>query len=194
MGLDMYLKRFPRIPGLSGEQYEEVEGVVVATAFEKSEVNGVRHYRYIGITEAIDFAKELEFIKPEYNETLNEALQEQSIGNGSWVRFGEEAGYWRKANAIHQWFVKNVQKGVDDCGTYEVTASDLGRLNNIVQQILDDRNLAAKLLPPQSGFFFGSTEIDDWYWSDLEDTLEILTNAFETTNWETQVLMYHSSW
>ena len=23
---------------------------------------------------------------------------------------------WRKANAIHKWFVDNVQDGVDDCG------------------------------------------------------------------------------
>lgn len=27
----------------------------------------------------------------------------------------EEVGYWRKANAIHGWFVDNVQKGNDDC-------------------------------------------------------------------------------
>jgi len=30
----------------------------------------------------------------------------------------EEVMYWRKANHIHGWFVKNVQKGKDDCGTY----------------------------------------------------------------------------
>ena len=29
----------------------------------------------------------------------------------------EEVGYWRKANAIHGWFVRNVQNGKDDCGT-----------------------------------------------------------------------------
>ena len=27
----------------------------------------------------------------------------------------EEVGYWRKANAIHKWFVDNVQDGNDDC-------------------------------------------------------------------------------
>ena len=32
----------------------------------------------------------------------------------------EEAGYWRKANAIHRWFVENVQKGEDDCRDYYV--------------------------------------------------------------------------
>ena len=30
----------------------------------------------------------------------------------------EEAGYWRKANQIHNWFVQNVQNGNDDCGSY----------------------------------------------------------------------------
>lgn len=30
----------------------------------------------------------------------------------------EDAGYWRKANAIHRWFVDNVQHGDDDCREY----------------------------------------------------------------------------
>ncbi len=29
-----------------------------------------------------------------------------------------EVMYWRKSNAIHKWFVDNVQGGVDDCGNY----------------------------------------------------------------------------
>ena len=32
----------------------------------------------------------------------------------------EEVGYWRKANQIHNWFVKNVQKDQDDCKEYRV--------------------------------------------------------------------------
>ncbi len=36
-----------------------------------------------------------------------------------------EVGYWRKANQIHNWFVKNVQGGVDDCGYYGVTKEKL---------------------------------------------------------------------
>lgn len=26
-----------------------------------------------------------------------------------------KVGYWRKANAVHKWFVENVQDGVDEC-------------------------------------------------------------------------------
>jgi hypothetical protein len=37
------------------------------------------------------------------------------------------AGYWRKANAVHGWFVNHVQRGVDDCKPYMVERSDLER-------------------------------------------------------------------
>ena len=37
----------------------------------------------------------------------------------------EEVGYWRKANAIHKWFVDNVQKGEDDCGEYLVSKKNI---------------------------------------------------------------------
>lgn len=40
----------------------------------------------------------------------------------------EEVGYWRKANAIHNWFVNNVQDGKDDCKDYYVELSQLKEL------------------------------------------------------------------
>ena len=40
----------------------------------------------------------------------------------------ESVAYWRKANAIHKWFVDNVQNGTDDCGKYRVTVDQLKQL------------------------------------------------------------------
>jgi hypothetical protein len=48
----------------------------------------------------------------------------------------EEVGYWRKANAIHQWFVDNVQDGKDDCASYYVSKEQLKELLGIVNQVL----------------------------------------------------------
>jgi hypothetical protein len=48
----------------------------------------------------------------------------------------EEAGYWRKANAIHQWFVENVQDGEDDCKEYEVSAEQMEELLDLVKKVL----------------------------------------------------------
>lgn len=36
--------------------------------------------------------------------------------------------YWRKANAIHSWFVGNVQGGCDDCKSYRVEPEQLVEL------------------------------------------------------------------
>jgi hypothetical protein len=104
-----------------------------------------------------------------------------------------EAMYWRKANAIHKWFVDNVQDGTDDCGTYWVSQDNLEQLLSVIETVLQDRSHAMTLLPPTSGFFFGSTEIDEWYWHDLEQTRDRLRTilAQDNTGWDFE---YHSSW
>lgn len=50
----------------------------------------------------------------------------------------EEIGYWRKANAIHSWFVDNVQDGVDDCGEYEVYKKKMEELLAICERLLKE--------------------------------------------------------
>ena len=53
---------------------------------------------------------------------------------------------------------------------------------------------AEKLLPTQSGFFFGNTEYNQWYIQDLKLTKDILENILETTDFEKEVIIYTSSW
>ena len=60
--------------------------------------------------------------------------------------------------------------------------------------IIEDPSVAMMHLPTQSGFFFGSTGYDEYYLEDIEDTIEILTNVLETTDFETQMIAYSSSW
>ena len=91
----------------------------------------------------------------------------------------EEFGYWRKANAIHKWFVDNVQDGVDDCKEYYVSQSKMEELLELCKKVKENPNLASELLPRQVGFFFGSDEYDDLYFSDIDDTIEILESALK---------------
>jgi hypothetical protein len=92
----------------------------------------------------------------------------------------EEVGYWRKANQIHKWFVDNVQNGVDNCGEYLVKEDQLANLLETCKLILDkDPSKASVLLPVQSGFFFGSTDYDQYYFKDLENTVKIIESLFE---------------
>lgn len=86
----------------------------------------------------------------------------------------EQIGYWRKANAIHKWFVDNVQDGEDNCGTYYVDIDDLMNLLNLCKEVKNNPEKAEELLPPQSGFFFGDVSIDEYYFSDIDHTIEML--------------------
>ena len=52
-----------------------------------------------------------------------------------------DVGYWRKANQIHNWFVNNVQDGVDDCKEYYVSDEKLKELLDIVNKILEESKL-----------------------------------------------------
>jgi hypothetical protein len=107
----------------------------------------------------------------------------------------EEVGYWRKANHIHAWFVENIQGGEDDCDYHrEVMREDLEALRDVCHEVLCNPDLAEKLLPTQGGFFFGSTEYDEYYISDIKDTIEIIDKALETTDFDKDMLFYRSSW
>ena len=110
------------------------------------------------------------------------------------IHDGNEVGYWRKANQIHRWFVQNVQNGVDDCGEYKVTAEQLIQLYNICNEVLNDHSLAEELLPAQSGFFFGNTNYDDWYFNDVENTKRIIDEILEYKPYCLDDLYYSSSW
>tara|TARA_B100002019_G_C21050604_1_gene489066 strand:- start:68 stop:634 length:567 start_codon:yes stop_codon:yes gene_type:complete len=78
--------------------------------------------------------------------------------------------YWCKTNAIHNWFVQNVQNGVDDCGRHYVSAEQLVQLSDLVNNTLNNPDKASAYLPTVSGCFFGGLEYDDWYFNKLQYT------------------------
>lgn len=91
----------------------------------------------------------------------------------------ESIAYWRKANAIHNWFVENVQDGEDDCKSYEVGLEDLEKLVKLCKIVRENHDKAEELLPTTSGFFFGSTDYDDWYFHNIDETIEQLKKVLE---------------
>ena len=102
--------------------------------------------------------------------------------------------YWRKSNAIHRWFVENIQDGEDDCRNYEISTEKLIELRDLCKQICKNKNdiEADELLPTQEGFFFGGTEYDEWYYEDLERTYKELTILLKEDKYDWYE--YGSSW
>ena len=103
-----------------------------------------------------------------------------------------EAMYWRKANAIHDWFVTMVQEGVDDCKEYFVDTEQLDDLIALCNEALTTKD--TDLLQTSSGFFFGSTEYDQYDWDEITRTRDelskLLTNP-QAKHWD---FYYRSSW
>lgn len=143
--------------------------------------------------------------------------EEKNIDTSKVSHIVESVGQWRKTNAIHRWFVQNVQDGEDDCNEYEVSKEQLSQLYNLCIQVVEgsilvdgtitngysssngsskvisNPELAAKLLPRAEGFFFGSTDYDEWYMQDLKDTIEILKPIVEREH-DSASYHYSSSW
>jgi hypothetical protein len=133
----------------------------------------------------------------------------------------EDVMYWRKANAIHNWFVRNVQNGEDNCSEYYVNEEQLRELVDDCKSSLEYLNSCKKIKHPVEvgfdgkgpliqemefydvdedkialqtvrGFFFGETKYDDWYKNNLEKTIETLEKSFEDT--PEADYYYSSSW
>jgi len=133
--------------------------------------------------------------------------------------------YWRKANAIHNWFVQNIQEGKDDCGTYDVSVEQLTSLRDLCAKVIstakevpgrvkngevsidggpftpiyEDGNIIANtdeiasLMPTTRGCFFGSTEYDEHYMSDIKKTKEVLDKVL-SSDLDGWYFEYSSSW
>lgn len=87
----------------------------------------------------------------------------------------EDCGYWGRANSIHNWMVENVQDGEDNCKEYQVEQEKLEQLLDICQKIKGNPTLAPELLPPTQGLFFCYTDYEDYYFENIDLTIQILT-------------------
>ena len=102
--------------------------------------------------------------------------------------------YWRKANAIHAWFVENCQDGRDECQEAWVSREQLQELLDLCKEVLENKGKAAELLSSKSGFFFGSTDYDEWYFQDIEFTATRLEKILTDPALEKMDFYYQSSW
>ena len=126
------------------------------------------------------------------------------LGEGDLTKYGEFAGiqidypvlYWRKANAIHGWFVNECAGGVDNCQPVYVSRESLVELRDLCKQAVMEPAMAGDILPPTSGFFFGHYDIDEWYMEDMKYTVKALDHVLSTIpaddwNWS---FIYQASW
>lgn len=114
------------------------------------------------------------------------------------LRFADvrvQLAYWRKANEIHNFFISECADGKDDCSPVYVFRKNLNELLRRCNLILEtkDVEIAKNTLPTKSGFFFGGTEYDEYYFQSLEETKKVLENILQNSqdDWEFE---YQASW
>ena len=133
-------------------------------------------------------------ITPEYREVVNSAgmshIQDDNDVYGAYVSVN--CAYWRKANQIHNWFVENVQDGEDNCSEYYVSKEQLKELLNACKIAYNNKD--PKELMPREGFFFGGTDIDEYYWLDIKDTIEQIERLTKLPEFDDLSFYYQSSW
>lgn len=126
---------------------------------------------------------------------IGEAIFTEHSYGMEWRKLSTEIGYWRKANQIHNWFVENVQNGVDECEPHLVTKEKLQELLVGVTKVLALGDKAAEeIFPPSEGFFFGSTDYGEYYYEMMEHTKEVMEQTLEKTDFDKEIVFYQSSW
>ena len=133
-----------------------------------------------------------EAVFPKWNEIVEVADMKDVATDIYGVDVEVTCAYWCKSNQIHKWFVDNVQDGNDNCGEYYVSLDDIEKLVLACDTAWVNKDTS--ILPPESGFFFGSTDTDEWYWEQIRTTSKRLREILEDPTLQDASLFYQSSW
>lgn len=99
--------------------------------------------------------------------------------------------YWRKFNALHQYFFDHFGNGDEDnCVDMFLDIDGIRKLlmtlKDLRKQIKQDedgnvinKEVCEEVLPTQAGFFFGDTAYDKYYVMDIDDTIKKLANVID---------------
>lgn len=143
----------------------------------------------------VNFPKELEQFKEDFNYCTNE----YSIG------------YWRKFNALHSFIVNEFADGEDNCQRIYLNEESIQKILKVLKEVKEsfkdakiikqendyivyDNPMAKELLPTQEGFFFGSTEYDNYYLEDVDYSINLFEKVLKLIEEYDYDIYYQASW
>ena len=145
-------------------------------------------------------------------EKEREAYDEANRQRPHFSDYAEEIGYFRKVNFLVSFF--NYE---ENCELKEITYEEVKWLKTACETVLDAytdsegwrnredadaydyedepwEDVADSYLPTQEGFFFGSTDYDEYYISDVREVKEWCEKVLADTNKEEDVLIMDCWW
>lgn len=100
-----------------------------------------------------------------------------------------------KANQIRKWIVDNTKYEPDwDCVSMKIGKKKLKKLKEDCETVLADHSKAVEILPTSQGFFFGDDEYDEYYYQQLEYTVETLDKILKETDFDKYWIEYYEWW
>lgn len=96
-----------------------------------------------------------------------------------------EVAYFRKVNFLMSFF------------NYEGNCEDKRISKEEVEALLDacEREVKGEeVLEPTAGFFFGSTDRDEFFYEQISDVIEKFTNILNETDWESEEVYMYCWW
>ena len=100
-----------------------------------------------------------------------------------------ESEYNKIMSEIEKDFFGFVENNTDSCLDDYRGKSYYIELDEFTKQ-----NLLGNILPTTSGFFFGSTEYDEWYFKDVEDVRNKFSKLLDKIDWSNETLYMHCWW
>ena len=137
--------------------------------------------------EEIRKALAAEYLKSidERNSKLINELEDEKEKINPW----NEVAYFRKVNFLIPFFGYE-----ENCSNIEIDKYQVEDLIEACKEVLANHDKASFLLPTQAGFFFGSTDYDDWYFDDVESVKTTFESILEDFGQEEDILTMHCWW
>ena len=136
-----------------------------------------------------EIRKELatEYLKSidERNSKLINELEDEKEKINPW----DEVAYFRKVNFLIPFFGYE-----ENCSNIEIDKYQVEDLIEACNEVLANHDKASFLLPTQEGFFFGSTDYDDWYFDDVQNVKEKFEEILADFDRDEDILLMHCWW
>jgi len=100
--------------------------------------------------------------------------------------------YWRKFNALHGHIVDTYADGEDNYQDIYLSYDDLCDILKLLKEVRDTKDFSK--LPPTAGFFFGSKDVDEYYWYCVGYTINTLEDIISKEDSEEVDYIYNASW
>lgn len=215
MGLEMHLYKTKRVEGFSATDYAYANRTLDYFREKENAKKNKKEFSHTledwGVPESMTLEK-AKVLESEYTD-------KSPVERFRFFTIFDELGYWKQANHIHAWFVKNVQGGTDNWSYYFVTKENLLELKEICEKVLalnpftiqnhdlfslidsgvitkaDYEGIKAKLeelMPTQEGFLFGMTHYNEEYFQEVKYTLEIAEEILKNGDFAKYVYFYRA--